>query len=188
MNNGNRTCPICASIMKQTGGAHGYVRYHCPSCGNDIYDELKTDENYEYWRKRGELLGRVKEYILENASAYQWEHLSKDILSFTTHYPEANVDIYFTMALIACYTNGFTDMDNDKYKKCKVMFKVTEKVYKRYCKENFAKDRFSKETGDEGFTSYEDYRTRYRKLWYEYQSNKLAWKIIFAMGKSFIKI
>lgn len=186
MDNNNRNCPRCGSTMKQTGGAHGFVRYHCSSCGNDDYIELETDSNFEYWQKRGVLLGRVKEYIIEEASAYQWDHLGKEILDFTTHYPESNIDIYFTISLIACYTHGFTDMDNEKYKRCKAMFKATEKVYKKYCKDPNAKTNFSKETGDSGVAEYEEYRTMYKKCWFEYQKNKLAWKIAFKLCKFLI--
>ena len=179
----DRICPKCGSTMKQTGGAHGYVRFHCSGCGNDDYVELETDNNFEYWQKRGELLGRVKEYIIENSSAYQWDNLGKEILDFITHYPEANVDIYFTMALIACYTNGFNDMDTVKYKKCKAMFKATEKVYKSYLKEPNAKEKFAKETGDSGITGYEEYRALYKKYRYKYQKYQLAWKIAFKLCK-----
>jgi hypothetical protein len=109
--------------------------------------------------------------------------LGKEIHDFITHYPEANVDIYFTMALIACYTNGFCDMDAVKYKKCKSMYKATEKVYKKYIKEPNAKTIYAKETGDSGIAGYEEYRAMYKKYWFEYQKNKLAWKIAFKLCK-----
>ena len=181
--NANRICPLCGTTMKQTGGAHGYVRFHCSSCGNDDYVELDTDKNFEYWQKRGVLLGRVRENIIENASAYQWDNLGREILDFMNHYPESNVDIYFTISLVACYTQGFTNMDTEKYKKCQSMFKATEKVYKKYRKDPEPGTKYSKETGDSGMSTYEEYRSMYKKCWFEYQKNKLAWKIAFKLCK-----
>lgn len=181
--NNNRVCPICGSDMKQTGGDRGMVRYHCQSCGNDDYVELDNNNNYEYWQKRNELLSRVKTYILENGTSYQWDHLLHEINDFTNHYPASNKDIYFSMAFIACCTNGFTNMDSDKLKKCHAIFKTVDKIYKKYMKGITPDLNVSQITGDDGFTDYEEYRKMYNKCWFEYQKNKLGWKIAFKLCK-----
>jgi hypothetical protein len=186
MNNNNRICDICGGNMKQTGGARGMVRYHCPACGNDDYIEIDSNKNYEYWQRRNDLLGRVKTYTFENGSAYQWDYLLKEIDDFTNHYPEANQDIYFKMAFIACCTNGFTNLNSEKLKKCHSVFKAIDKVYKNYTKGNTANINISKTTGDDGFSDYETYRKMYNKCWFDYQKDKLAWKILFKCCKFLI--
>jgi len=177
-----RICKKCGFIMTQIGSERNIVTYHCKSCGFDDYVEIEIDSNMEYWQKRSALLGRVRKGIIDCETVH-WGHLRKDIVDFTNNYEAARCDIYFMIGLIASMTSGFTKMDSEKYKECKAIFKATEKVYKKYCKDPKGKENFHSETGNTDMEEYKQYRQMYRKCRYEYQKEFLGWKIVYSLFK-----
>ena len=181
MNGVDYRCPRCGSIMAQTGSVNGKVTYHCKSCGYNEYVTISNDDNSEYWMKRAELLSRTTKGVMD-WKITQWDQLRRDILDFVGRYDQAHVDIHFKMALIACLTSGFHDMDSEKYKECKQIFKVTERLYKIHCKA-------LKETGGgsiEDVEKYEEYRVMYKKCRNEYRNTKIMWKAALTVAKLFI--
>ena len=185
MNTTDVRCKRCGSIMAQKGAENQYVTYHCNSCGYNEYVEMKTADNSEYWIKRSALLGRVRQGIVD-WQVTGWDYLQNDIFNFMSSYEAARYDIYFKIATVACLTKGFHDMNNEKYRDCKRLFKVTESVYKRYRKDPMANDGYKKETGETGMVEYEEYRGLYKKCLYEFRCTQFAWKILFTLGKKII--
>ncbi len=186
MSNQDKMCPKCPAIMKQIASEGHTLFYRCPSCG---YEETETlasgDENSLYRLKRIELLGRVRKSILDWETA-QWGYLKDDIMDFRNAHEAARLDIYFNISLIACLTSGFHDMDNEKYRECRRIFKRTEKIYKRYCKEPNAD--YNAETGSDGMETYKEYRALYKKCRSAYRNEKLLWKVAFFIAKRFVPI
>jgi len=166
--------------MTQSGAENNKVRYHCSFCGNNSYVNISTEDNSEYWQRRSELLGRVKLGIIEWKTT-QWDYLFRDIVSFTTSYADAEEDIVFKIAIIACLTSGFQNMTAEKYRECNLIFKITEKTYKRYRKDKqITPGSFPRA---EDVNTYKDYRSLYKKCRNEYRNTKLLWKACFAIGK-----
>ena len=89
------------------------------------------------------------------------------------------------MAIIACLTKGFHDLDDRRYKECKRIFKITEKVYKRYLKDPLS---VADAMGEAGPVEYEDYRKQYKHCRNEYRNTKLAWKLAYTIGKKLVPI
>ncbi len=185
MNNNDRRCSRCGSVMVQTGSEHQKVAYSCKCCGYKEYVTMASDDNSAYWEKRSEILGRVRKGVID-WKVTQWQYLRDDILKFTASYEAARKDIYFMMGIIACLTKGFHDMNSDEYKECKRIFKITEKVYKKYRKDPLASEHFASETGSSGIVEYEDYRKLYKTCRNEYRNTKLVWKAVFFVAKKLI--
>lgn len=184
MNSNDHRCSQCGSKMVQTGTEYQTAIYHCRSCGNNEYVQISVNENTDYLHKRSMILGRVRKGIID-WEVTQWDTLRNEIMDFTIAYHAARNDIYFHMAIIACLTKGFHDLDDRRYKECKRIFKITEKVYKRYCKNPSV---VPEEMGTTGATEYEDYRQQYKKCRNEFRNTKLAWKLLFSVGKKIIPI
>lgn len=181
MNVNKMICPHCGAEMVQEGSSNGVVRYHCEFCGYNASSELKTEDNAEYWQARGELLERVRVGVL-NWKTTRWDYLCNDITAFMGTHEAASVDARMKMALIASLTSGFQHMDKETYKRCKLIFKITERVYKVHLKEMEAIMReFPKE---EDMRAYEEYRDMYKHCRNEYRNTKLLWKgVFFVMRK-----
>ncbi len=184
MDNHDHRCPQCGSKMVQTGTEYKTAIYHCRSCGNNQYVKMSDDENTEFLHKRSMLLGRVRKGIID-WEVTQWDALRGELLDFTAAFHEARNDIYFKMAIIACLTKGFHDLDDKRYKECKRLFKITEKVYKRYAKHP---ETVPAEMGSSGAMEYEEYRDMYKKCRYDYQNKKIVYKVIFFVGKKLVPI
>ena len=180
MTDTNTRCSRCGAEMTQSGAEHNKVHYHCNFCGNNTFLELSANDNAEYWQKRKQLLERVYMGVLE-WKITSWNTLAKDIVLFMSHYEDARVDVCIKMAAVVCLTNGFHDMNNEKYKECKLIFKTTEKIYKKQCK---ALESTLKEfPNPEDVAKYEEYRVLYKKCRNEYLNTKLLWKTLFFFGK-----
>ncbi len=184
MNNNDHRCSQCGSKMVQTGTEYQTAIFHCRACGNNEYVKMEVGDNTEFLHRRSMLLGRVRKGIID-WEVTQWDALRDEILDFTNAFHAARNDIYFKMAIIACLTKGFHDLDDNRYKECKRIFKVTEKVYKRYSKDPSA---VIEEMGNTGVLEYEEYRQMYKKCKYDYQSQKIAYKILFTVGKKLIPV
>lgn len=168
--------------MVQTGTAAGKMVYHCKGCGHDEYVTVSEDGKSAFEMKRAELLSRTTKSVL-GVDVGQWEYLHRDILNFIGHYEEARHDIHLQMAIVACITDGFRDMDSEKYKQTKRIFKVTEKMYKAHL-------RALKQLGCgqiEDVEHYEEYRSLYKNCRNEYRNTKLMWKIAMSVGKILIR-
>ena len=184
MNNQDHRCSQCGSKMVQTGTEYQMAIYHCRSCGNTEYVQITVNEKTEYLHKKSMLLGRVRKGVID-WDVTQWDALREEIMDFMTAFHAARNDIYMHMAIIACLTKGFQDLDDRRYKECKRIFKITEKVYKR-CRKNpsLTADEF----GETGAVDYEEYRQKYKKCRNEYRNTKLAWKLAYTVGKKIIPI
>ena len=176
----NTICSKCGAEMTQTGAENGKARYHCVFCGNNILIDLSAENNAEYWERRSALITRVRQGILERETT-QWEYLSRDIVDFTGRYEDASNDVYFKIATIACITSGFRNMDEEKYKQCNLIFKLTERTYKRYQKNSLSSKASFPHAED--VDKYREYRAMYKKCRNEYRNTKLLWKACFAIGK-----
>ncbi len=187
MNLRDRKCPKCGGPMIQTGAERGIVHYKCRSCGYEDSVVLPAGDNEVYWQARSQLLGRVRLGVSQWETT-QWDILSRDIHRFMTNYEAARVDIYFKMAQIACMTSGFHNLNNEQYKECKQLFKLTEKIYKAYCKNPVNPHVYDDATGNAGFDDYQEYRDLYKKCRNEYRNTKLMWKAAFSILKFFIKL
>ena len=125
------------------------------------------------------LLGRIRSGFIDWRLT-QWETLHRELVDFISRYEEAQLDIQLQMGVVACITNGFNFMDAEKYKQCKVLFKVTEKMYKQHLK-------ILKQQADakltESVNEYKDLRAKYKKCRNEYRNTKLAWKAVFFIFK-----
>lgn len=173
-------CPRCGAEMTQSGAEHNKVHYHCQFCGNNMHVEMSSEENSDYWQQRSALLQRVYAAVLDWKTA-GWDHLAKDIVSFMGKYEDARYDVCLKTATIACLTRGFHDMDDEKYKECKIIFKLTEKVYKQHIK---AIGNTIKEfPNSEDVSKYQEYRVLYKKLRDDYRNTKMLWKVGLTVGR-----
>lgn len=177
-----KKCANCGSVMVMTGSAAGRQIFHCKCCGHDDYVEISQDGASAYAAQRAQLLNRVAQSVLGTAVG-QWDYLYRDVLDFMGNYEEARRDAILQMAVAACITRGFSDMDSKKYRETKAIFKLTEKMYKSHLKA--IKLQGKGQIKDVG--QYEDYRIRYKKIRNEYRNTKLMWKIAYSLGKMVIK-
>lgn len=180
--NAEKKCPNCGFLMVQTGTTGGKMLYHCKGCGHDEYVDISTEGLSAFEMKRAELLTRVSKSIL-GCDVGQWDYLRRDILDFIGHYEQTRNDIHLQMAIVACITHGFRDMDNEIYKQTKLIFKVTEKMYKAHLKA-------IKRMGHgqiKDVEQYEEYRVMYKNRRNEYRNTKLMWKAVMSLGKMVIK-
>ncbi len=145
---------------------------------------MAVEDNADYLHKRSMLLGRVRKGIVD-WEITQWETLKNEIMDFTIAYHAARNDIYFKMATIACLTQGFHFLDDKRYKECKRIFKITEKVYKQYSKHPGA---VPSEMSEGSPLEYEEYRNMYKKCKYDYKNTKLVYKLLLKLGMKIIPV
>ena len=176
----NTICSKCGAEMTQTGAENNKARYHCGFCGNNMLLDLSMEDNAEYWERRSALIVRVRQGILEWETT-PWDYLSRDIIDFTSRYEDASNDVYFKIATIACITSGFRDMNEEKYRQCNQIFKLTERTYKRYQKNTLTSK--SSFPHAEDVDKYKEYRTMYKRCRNEYRNTKLLWRACFSVGK-----
>ena len=178
-------CPQCAAQMKQTGTTQGAICYQCEFCGTAKMIKQDEDQaNAVYWMKRSELLSRVRKGILDWQGT-NWDILYRDVADFLGNYEEARTDTYFKMAIVACLTEGYNTLNKERYKRCKAIFKVTEKCYKL---EMRALKAAHKEADRNRLSEYEEFRNMYRQCRYDYRNTKIYWKIIqFFFRRSIVK-
>lgn len=181
MNQSEHRCPSCGMIMIQTGALEGKAIYKCKGCGRQEYVDLAAEGNMTFLTKRAELLSRTAKGVLD-WKITQWDTLRRDIQDFMGSYDDARDDIHLHMAVIACVTYGFHNMNTQIYKECKRPFKFTEQLYKQHRK-------LLKKTGSgniQNIEKYVEYRTMYKACRNEYRNTKLAWKLAFTVAKKLI--
>ena len=172
-------CPQCGATMMQKGADMNAARYRCGSCGFMKSVSLGEEGNLEFDQRKSDLLARVRLGLVD-WRVTQWDTIQKELLDFIARYEAARNDIQLQMCVVACITNGFQMMDADKYKQCKILFKVTEKIYKQQMK-------MLKQQTDsklyESVNDYADLRTKYKKCRNDYRNTKLMWKTAFFIFK-----
>ncbi len=184
MENQDHQCQRCGMIMVLKGTEGSTAEYHCKACGNKKLVPISIEENFSFLSKRNMLLSRVRKGIID-WEITQWDALRNEIMDFTAANSAARNDIYFQMSIIACLTEGFHNLDNVKYKECKRIFKITEKVYKRYSK---YPSTMPPEMINGTPSEYEEYRDMYKKCKFEYQNRKLIMKLLFKVAKVFVPL
>ena len=165
--------------MKQSGADMNTARYRCVSCGFIKNVSLGEQGNAEYEQKKSDILARVRIGFVD-WRVTQWDNLQRELLDFISRYEAASSDIQLQMSLVACITNGFQFMDAEKYKQCKLLYKITEKMYKQQLK------MLKKETDTklyESVSDYKDMRAKYKKCRNDYRNTKLLWKAVFFVFK-----
>ncbi len=182
MANEKNKCPNCGGAMKQTGADLHNAFYKCPCCGETTMIALENGSNAEYHVRYTELVRRINQSLFDYKSA-AWEPLRRDIVDFMSCYKAASNDIALQMGIIMCLTKGFVYMDADIYKRCKIMYKTTQKMCKAFDKENKAK--IDVETVKE-YDEYKEHRKMYKKCRDEYRNTKLAWKGVKIIAKQLI--
>ena len=183
MNTSDQRCAACGTIMTQTGSFEGKVIYKCKGCGRQETVELAVGDNSVYQIGRADLLTRTAKGVLD-WKITQWDALRRDVQDFMGRYDEARKDIHLHMAIIACVTYGFHNMNTEIYRESKHIFKLTERIYKQHCK-------LLKKTGGgsiQNVERYEEYRSMYKICRNEYRNTKLAWKIAFSILKTIPRI
>ena len=177
-------CSQCNARMEQTGTVKGAVCYRCEFCGQvEMIKQEAEQGNAVYWMQRAELLARVRRGILDWQGT-NWDLLYRDVADFLGSYEEAREDTYFRIVLVACLTEGYNTMDKEKYKRCKAIFKVTEKVYKM---ELHNLKETHKELDQKQMTEYEEFRNMYKQCRSEYRNTKIYWKILQFAFKRIVK-
>jgi len=175
-------CPQCGAMMTQSGADMNTARYRCGSCGFMKSVSLTEQGNTEYEQKKSDLLARVRLGFVD-WRVTQWTSLQKDLLNFISRYEAARSDIQLQMGVVACITSGFQLLDDEKYKQCKLLFKITEKMYKQQMK-------MLKQQSDaklyESVSDYKDLRAKYKKCRNDYRNTKLTWKVVFFLFKKFV--
>lgn len=175
-------CQQCGDILVQVGADGNCARYRCKSCGFIKSVEISDGNNAEMSQKRAELISRVRLGIIDWKTT-QWSTLQKDIVQFITNYETMKNDIELQIGIIACLTHGFNLMDADKYKQCKNLFKVSEKLYKQSMKSLKVK---ADTTLYNSVTQYKEQRAKFKKCRNDYRNTKLAWKAVFFVAKKFV--
>jgi predicted nucleic acid-binding Zn-ribbon protein len=177
-------CEKCGSPMTQTSSDMKHAAYHCKCCGNNVLMEMSMENNADYWHMRTELLQRVRVGIMEWQTT-GWDNLAHDIASFMGRNEKANHDVNFKIATIACITSGFHCLNEERYRECKVIFKITEKAYKIYLKNPPMGRGFA---SPEDADTYKEYRAMYKKCRADYRNTKALWKMLYTIAEKFLKL
>ena len=180
----NKSCPICGTPMKEKGADMQYAFYHCPGCGNDASIPLGDDPNAAYALRKRDLISRLNEGMVD-WRVTQWERLHLDLSDFMGRYDAAPLDIQLQIGLVACLTKGFNTLDADTYRKCKALFKTTEKMYKNHLKTLKAQ---ADPTLYESVVEYKKSRAKYKACRNQYRNTKMAWKAVFFLLKKFVPL
>ena len=179
-----KQCPVCGSPMEQKGADMQYAFYRCVSCGHEQAVSLGDDPNAAYALRKRDLISRLNEGMVD-WRVTGWEQLHKDLADFISRYDAAQLDIQLQIGLVACLTKGFNTLDGDTYKKCKVIFKTTEKTYKMHLKALKAQ----MDPGlYESVTDYKKSRSKYKVCRNQYRNTKIMWKAVFILLKRFVPL
>lgn len=170
--------------MNQQGADMQYAFYLCPGCGREEAIPLGDDPNATYALRKRDLLIRLNEGLVD-WRVTQWERLHLDLSKFISSYDAANLDIQLQIGLVACLTKGFNTLDADTYRKCKALFKTTEKMYKNHLKTLKAQ---VDPALYESVIEYKKSRAKYKACRNQYRNTKLAWKAVFFLLKRFVPL
>ena len=168
-------CPICGGVLSQEGMDETTVYYKCVACGHMSTAPIEDVGNAECILKKRELITRIKLGVNDWQSA-QWDRLHMDLQDYLVRYETEQTDLQLQMGLIACITKGFNVLDQDRYRQCKNIFKMTEQMYKSHQK--VLKSQVNVELSD-SVNNYQVFRTKYIQCRNEYRNTKLMWKVLF---------
>lgn len=195
MNTGTKTlisidggkCPSCGGKLEFVRCDRHAIYFECSGDGHrERYTFQSRDEADGYIASaKSEMLGRVRDGI-NDWQAINWERLQKDLVDFINRFAPLEHDIELQIARIACITSGFNLIDDQKYKSCKIRFKITDKIYKSELKrlKKLSKTPVLSETME----GYQDLREKYIKLRNRYLETKFIWKIFFSAVKLLKKV
>lgn len=179
-------CPQCGGPVVQDGADLTTIYYRCAACGTltsvPITDDGNGDGNAVYAQKKREIMGRLHKGFLDWRLT-QWDRLYTELSDFIIRYEAAQHDIQIQMGLLACITRGFNMMDAERYKQCRTLFKITEKMYKHHLKA--LKAQMDPSLYD-SVSDYKESRAKYKKCLNTYRNTKLAWKAVFFVVKKFV--
>lgn len=179
-----KQCPVCGSPLEEKGADLQYAFFRCVSCGNEVAVALGDDPNASYALRKRDMLSRLNEGMVD-WRVTQWERLHLDLTDFISRYDAAQLDIQLQIGLVACLTKGFNTLDAETYKKCKVLFKTTEKMYKVHLKTLKAQ---MDPALYESVSDYKKSRARYKVCRNQYRNTKMAWKGVFFLIKKFVPL
>lgn len=174
-------CPMCGGPVNQEGADKDNVYYRCMACGH-LSSVANEGTNNECIMQKRELLGRLREGLVD-WQATRWDVLHRDIHDFLNRYETEQGDIQLQMGIIACITRGFNTLDDQRYKQCKNLYKITEKMYKSYEKE--LKAQYNAEL-NEKVDGYKTSRKKYLHCRNQYRNTKLMWKAVFFVLKKLV--
>ena len=180
-----KQCPICGTPLNQEGADTTKIYYHCVACGHNLSVSISNDEgNAEFTLRKREILSRVRMGFVD-WRVTQWDRLQADLIDFMGRYESTQTDIQLQVAILACITKGFNVMDAEKYKQCKALYKMTEKIYKLHLKS------LKKQMDPNLYESVSDYkesRTKYKTCVNQYRNTKMAWKVLFFFIKKLVPL
>ena len=179
-------CPKCGGLLVQDGADMAAVYYHCTACGDQIAVPISEEGgvNAVYAQRRRDVMGRLRMGFVD-WRVTQWDRLYTDLIDFINRYEEAQHDIQVQMGLVACITRGFNIMDAERYKQCRNLFKLTERMYKTHLKA--LKAQVNPELY-ETVAEYKESRARYKRCLNQYRNTKLAWKAVFFVVKKIVPL
>ena len=175
-------CSACGGQLVFVRCDRHAVYFECSADGHrERYTFASRDEAEGYLNAaKQEMIGRIRAAVSDWQAA-QWERLEKDLVDFINRHAPLEHDIELQIARIACLTSGFNMIDDQKYKACKVRFKIMDKIYKSELKR--LKKISKKPELSETMEGYQEARAKYLKLRNQYLEQKFLWKILFSVTK-----
>jgi hypothetical protein len=172
-----KRCEGCGGVLKYLRSDSYNSYYECPCCGEQFSFSVASEGgvNLIFENAKNELLGRLRRGF-EDWRVTQWDQLYRDFIDFTNAHVQLQNDLQFQMAIVACLTKGFNSMDAETYQQCKILFKVTDEMYKAQLKALKAKAK--NPALSETIGEYEASRAKYVKLHNDYVNSKMPWKLI----------
>lgn len=173
----DKQCKACGGILRYTGSDSRNTYYECPHCGAKEMASIVSQGgvNFVYEKTKQELMAKLYRG-LENWTLTNWDHLYKEFVKFICSNESLQNDICFQMATLACMTNGFNLMHEDKYQSCKALFKETEKIYKQQVK-TLKKNGFNSALS-ESIKEYEFFRAKYVKLQSGLMNGSMSFRLV----------
>ena len=179
-----KQCPVCGNFLEQKGADMKFAFYRCVACGHELAEPIGDDAEAAYALRKRDMLTRLNAGLVD-WRVTQWDRLHLDLVDFINRYEVAQLDIQLQMGLVACMTKGFNTLDAETYKKCKILFKTTEKMYKMHLKT-------LKEKMDpslyESVNDYQESRAKYKACRNQFRNTKMAWKALFFLLKKFVPL
>lgn len=177
-----KPCENCSGTMSMSGHDGIFVNYTCDYCGHTEKVPFQSEKEAQFYMdtEKREHYIRLREGLLD-WEATNWYQLHKDIEGFINKHHELRDDLQFQMALVACLTKGYHQMDYEKYKQCKSIFKKIDKIYKARLKDLKAQSK--KLLLSDSMTDYRTSRVKYIGLRNEFLRTKTAWKLVWKLAK-----
>ena len=175
-------CPEDNAQLKFVRCTDTAIYFECVACGHrEKYIFNDENEANEYFEEvKADMIAKVKLGLLDWQRT-QWDVLHRALAEFVIDYPRFEMDIHIQMANIACITRGFQMIDDEKYKECKIMFSMADKVYKARLK--VLKRECKHPVLPNALQEYSDLRDQYLALRNKYLETKIIIKILMKAAK-----